>query len=256
MVPAVPNGRAVRPRNDLRQYDDLAGEWWRPGGAFAMLHWLARARAALIPPARRERAVLLDIGCGAGLLAPHVAAKGYQHVGVDLVMSALAQAGDQGIVPVRADAAALPLPDHSVDVVSAGEVLEHVYDLPAVVREACRVLRPGGVFVADTINSTALARLLVVTVAERLPGGAPAGIHDPALFVPPARLVAECARHGVGLRVQGVRPALGRMARWLVTRRGEVPIVPAFSAAVLYQVWGVRRYDPPAGDRRGASTGE
>lgn len=230
----------VRPRNDVRQYDDLAGEWWRPGGVFAMLHWLARARAALIPPARRPGAVLVDVGCGAGLLAPHVAGKGYRHIGVDLVTSALHQAAEHGVVPVRADAAALPLRDGCADVVSAGEVLEHVPDLAGVVREACRVLRPGGLFVADTINATALARLLVVTVAERVPGGAPAGIHDPALFVPPSRLVAECARHGVRLRVRGVRPALGRMVRWSVTRRGEVPIVPTWSTAVLYQALGVR----------------
>jgi 2-polyprenyl-6-hydroxyphenyl methylase / 3-demethylubiquinone-9 3-methyltransferase len=231
----------ARPRNDVGQYDDLVEEWWRPGGVFAMLHWIARARAALIPPADRDGAVLLDVGCGAGLLAPHVAGKGYQHVGVDLVESALAQAAEHGVIPVRGDVTALPLQDGSADVVSAGEVLEHVPNLPALVREACRVLRPGGRFVADTINATALARFLVVTVAERVPGGAPPGIHDPALFVPPARLIALCAEHGVDLRVRGVRPALWRMSRWLMTRRGEVPIVPTWSRAVLYQAWGVRR---------------
>jgi 2-polyprenyl-6-hydroxyphenyl methylase / 3-demethylubiquinone-9 3-methyltransferase len=238
----------VRPRNDVRQYDDLVGEWWRPGGVFAMLHWLAKARAALIPPAGRAGAVLVDVGCGAGLLAPHVAAKGYRHVGVDLVESALGQAAEHGVTPVRADATALPLRSGCADVVSAGEVLEHVPDLPAVVREVCRVLRPGGLFVADTINATALARFLVVTVAERVPGGAPPGIHDPALFVSPSRLAALCAEHGVRLRMRGVRPALWRMSRWLVTRRGEVPIVPTWSRAVLYQAWGIRRPDNAGGE--------
>lgn len=67
---AVSSGVRVLPPNDPRQYDDLAGEWWRPDGAFAMLHWLARARAALVPPAARPDAVLVDLGCGAGLMAP------------------------------------------------------------------------------------------------------------------------------------------------------------------------------------------
>jgi 2-polyprenyl-6-hydroxyphenyl methylase/3-demethylubiquinone-9 3-methyltransferase len=102
------------------------------------------------------------------------------------------------------------------------------------------VLRPGGLLVADTLNATRTARFVAVTVGERIPGGAPAGIHDPALFVPPARLLAECARHGVALRVRGIRPAAGAMLRWLATRRGEVPIVPTRSTAVLYQAWGVR----------------
>src|SRR5690606_35087651 len=134
----------------------------------------------------------------------------------------------------------LPLPDACADVVSAGEIFEHVPDLPAVVREVCRVLRPGGLLVADTVNATALARFLVVTVAERIPGGAPPGIHDPALFVPPARLVDECARLGVAVGVGGRRPAAGPLLRWLVTRRGRVPMVPSRWTAVLYQAWGVR----------------
>jgi 2-polyprenyl-6-hydroxyphenyl methylase/3-demethylubiquinone-9 3-methyltransferase len=230
----------VRPRNDVRQYDDLAGEWWRPGGAFAMLHWIAKARGALIPPARREDAVLVDVGCGAGLLAPHVADKGYRHIGVDLAASALAQAATHGVQVVQGDATALPLPDGCADVVSAGELFEHVTDVRAAVREACRVLRPGGVLVADTLNATRRARFLAVTLGERLPGLAPPGIHDPSLFVHPAMLVAEAAAHGVSLQVRGVKPATGAMLRWLLTRRGEVPIVPSRSAAVLYQAWGVR----------------
>ncbi|MPZ27155.1 MAG: methyltransferase domain-containing protein [Micromonosporaceae bacterium] len=233
----------VRPRNDVRQYDDLADEWWRPGGAFAMLHWLAAARATLVPPARRADAVLVDVGCGAGLLAPHVAGKGYRHVGVDLATSALVQAASHGVRVVCGDATALPLPDRCADVVSAGELFEHVPDLPAVAREVCRVLRPGGVLVADTLNATRTARFVAVTVGERVPGGAPVGIHDPALFVPPARLVAECASHGVALRIRGIRPAALPMLRWLATRRGGVPIVPVRSTAVLYQAWGVRNDD-------------
>lgn len=234
----------VRVRNDPRQYDDLAAEWWRPGGAFTMLHWIAEARAALIPPARRHGAVLVDVGCGGGLLAPYVAGRGYRHVGVDLVASALVQAARRGVTAVRGDATALPLPDACADVVSAGEIFEHVRDLPAAVAEACRVLRPGGLLVADTVNATALARFLVVTVAERIPGGAPPGIHDPALFVPPSRLVGECARHGVTVRVRGLRPATGRLLRWLVTRRGRVPMVPTRLTAVLYQLRGTRAGDP------------
>jgi 2-polyprenyl-6-hydroxyphenyl methylase/3-demethylubiquinone-9 3-methyltransferase len=236
-------GPPVRVRNDPRQYDELAGEWWRPGGAFAMLHWIAEARARLIPPATREGAVLVDVGCGGGLLAPHVAALGYRHVGVDLTTSALQQAAERGVAVLRGDATALPLPDGCADVVSAGEIFEHVPDLPAAVREACRVLRPGGLLVADTVNATALARFLVVTVAERVPGAAPPGIHDPELFVPPARLVDLCARYGVVVRVRGLRPATGPLLRWLVTRRGRVPMVPSRLTAVLYQAWGVRAAD-------------
>ena len=224
-------------RNDLAQYDALATEWWRPDGAFTLLHGLAAARARLVPPAPRRDAVLVDLGCGAGLLAPHI--RGYRHLGVDLVRSALDQAAEHGVSPVRADVTRLPLASGCADVVCAGEIFEHVTDLPAAVAEACRLLRPGGVLLVDTINATALSRFLAVTLAERIDPTI-AGIHDPHLFVNPRVLTGECARHGVRLRVRGLRPAMHQMVRWLLTRRGAVSMVPTWSTAVLYQGRGVR----------------
>jgi 2-polyprenyl-6-hydroxyphenyl methylase/3-demethylubiquinone-9 3-methyltransferase len=222
----------------VRQYDDLVEDWWKPDGPFAALHWLARARARLIPPAPGPEARLLDVGCGGGLLAPHVA--GYRHVGVDLSERALAVAARHGVQPVRADAGALPFADAAFDVVVAGEVLEHVEDLDRVVAEALRVLKPGGVFVCDTINSTLLARVLVVTLGERVPGGPPPACHDPRLFVAPERLRGLCARHGVALRVHGVRPAIGQYVGFLLGRRGRVEMVPTRWLAAVYQGVGVK----------------
>ncbi|GAA0815223.1 methyltransferase domain-containing protein [Spirilliplanes yamanashiensis] len=219
--------------NDPRQYDDLAGEWWRPGGAFEVLHWLAAARARLVPAATRRGALLVDVGCGGGLLAPHLVGKGYRHVGVDLRRAGLEQAAARAALPVQGDAVRLPLRTACADVVVAGEILEHVTDLPGAVAELCRVLRPGGLLVLDTVNATALSRFVIVTVGERLPG-VPRGIHDAALFVDPARLTAECARHGVRLRVRGLRPSASGMVRWLTGRTGG-RIVPSRSTAVLYQ---------------------
>ncbi len=230
-----------RVRNDPAQYDDLAGEWWDPRGTFAMLHWLARARAALVPPASRPGAVLVDMGCGAGLLAPHVAGLGYRLVGVDLTRSALVQAAEHGVTAVQGNAAILPLADGCADVVCAGEILEHVVDLRAAVREACRVLRPGGVLVIDTIAATFLARMLVITVAERIPGAAPPGLHDPALFVDRRLLLSECARHGVRLQLTGLRPSMWSLLRWLRRRQATAEMVRTWSTAVLFQARGTKQ---------------
>ena len=73
-----------------------------------------------------------------------------------------------------------------------------------------------------------------------LPGVAPHGIHDPNLFVDRRVLVDECARHGVVLRTNGLRPQVGAMLRWLATRRGEVRMVPDRITAVLYQGVGTK----------------
>lgn len=231
---------STRARNDIRQYDDLASEWWRPEGRFRGLRWLAEARAALVPPATRDGAVLVDLGCGGGLLAPYLEGKGYAHVGVDLTRSALEQAATHGVRAVQADAVRVPLADGCADVVVVGELLEHVADPSGAVAEACRLLRPDGLLVLDTINATTLARFLAVTVMERMPGGPPRGIHDPNLFVPPRVLVEECLRNGVTLRVRGIRPSVPGMFRFAVTRHGPVRFVPTRTTAVLYQGIGVR----------------
>jgi 2-polyprenyl-6-hydroxyphenyl methylase/3-demethylubiquinone-9 3-methyltransferase len=233
---------SLLPRNDPRQYDELADEWWRPGGGFELLHWLAEARGALVPPAEHPAAILVDAGCGGGLLAPHIDRLGYRHIGVDLRRSGLEQSAARGVTAVTGDVTALPLADGTADVVVAGEILEHVTDLPAAVAELCRVLRPGGLLVLDTVNDTRLGRFVTVTLGERFKA-APMGIHDPELFVDPGELTTECAKHGVRLRVRGLRPSVAGLIRWLFlpTRAGTGPLgrmIPTRSTAVVYQGMG------------------
>ena len=223
--------------NDPELYERLAGQWWRPRGAFMMLHWLAVARARLVPAAR-PGAVLVDLGCGAGLLAPHVT--GYRHIGVDLSETALRQARAHGVEPICADVLAVPLPDGCADVVVAGEIFEHVRDLPGAVAEACRLLRPGGLLVLDSLADTALCRLVAVRLAERV-GLAPRGVHDPALLVDRALLIRECARRGVRLRLRGIRPALLDLLTWPARRGTPVRMVPTTTTAVLFQGAGRKK---------------
>lgn len=239
----MPPATFVRPRNDLAQYDDLEEEWWDPAGAFAALHWLAATRGELIPPAPRPGAKLVDLGCGAGVLAPHVPA-GYEHHGVDLGEAALEQAAAHGVVTHRADVTAVPLEDGFADVVVAGELLEHVPDVEGVVAEAVRLLRPGGTVVLDTIAPGWWAELTLVAIGERVPGGPPPRIHDPALFVAPERLRRAFAGEGMALTLRGLRPSLLDYARFLRERRcgrgREVRFLPVRSLRALYQGWGVK----------------
>jgi 2-polyprenyl-6-hydroxyphenyl methylase/3-demethylubiquinone-9 3-methyltransferase len=237
----------VRPRNDPAQYDDLVGSWWDPAGRFAMLHWISAARARHVPVAVRPGSVLVDVACGGGLLAPHVAGKGHRHVGVELSATAAPLAAQHGVSVLRGDAQRLPLADAVADVVVAGEVLEHVPDLAAAVREACRVLRPGGTLVVDTIADTWYGRFSSITVGERVPGGPPPRLHDPALFVDRDELVRLAAEGGVALRLAGLRPAALDYLRWLGGRRPDVRMVTTRSTAGLFQAWGTKQgVDQPA----------
>ena len=228
-------------RNDPAQYDGLADEWWQGQGGFAALHWLAASRAEHIPPAAGPSAVLVDLACGGGLMAPHVARLGYRHVGVDLGLAGLRVAREHGVAPVRGSVLAVPLADRCADVVVAGEVLEHVADDEQVIAECARLLRPGGTLVIDALPDTWLAGLLLVKIGEHVPGGPPPGIHDPALFVDRERLLAAADRAGLDLRLVGLRPSVRDLVAWRRGRRDVVRMLPVRSTAVVFAGYGTRR---------------
>ncbi|MEV7792144.1 methyltransferase domain-containing protein [Streptomyces sp. NPDC087512] len=228
----------------ISDYDGLADQWWDPRGALAPLGWIARARADFVPAAGHERARLLDIACGGGLFGPHAVAKGYRAVGVDLSELSLREALRHGFDEVvRADVVDLPFDDASFDVVTAGQCLEHVPDPYTVVAEACRVLRPKGTLVVDTIADTGVARFVSITLAENVPiaGRPPRGTHDHRLFVNRDRLTRAAREHGVELRLVGLRPRMRDMARYAVGRLDEVRMVRTRSTSVLYLGTGTKK---------------
>jgi 2-polyprenyl-6-hydroxyphenyl methylase/3-demethylubiquinone-9 3-methyltransferase len=213
-------------RNDPAQYDQLVDEWWRPSGEFAALHWLAASRAEHIPPAEGSDAVLVDLACGGGLMAPYVGPLGYRHVGVDIGLRGLELARAHGVTPVRGSVLAVPLADGCADVVLAGEILEHVEDDVAVLAECARLLRPGGLLLLDTLAATRLSVLINVHLLERLPGGPPRGLHDPALFVDRRALLEAAERFGLDLRLLGLRPSMREAIAWKFGRRDLVTMKP------------------------------
>ena len=96
---------------------------------------------------------VLDLGCRSGALTRHFL-EGNEVVGLDVDRAALAKAEALGIEPVKADVEQpLPFADASFDAVVAGELLEHLQLPEALVAEALRVLRPGGVLVGSVPNA-------------------------------------------------------------------------------------------------------
>lgn len=109
--------------------------------------------AAYLAPHLRPGLSLLDLGCGPGTLtidlARHVAPG--RVVGVDasgeVLEDARARAAEAGVDVelVQGDVYALDLPDDAFDVVHAHQLLQHLSDPVAALREMRRVARPGGI---------------------------------------------------------------------------------------------------------------
>jgi SAM-dependent methyltransferase len=99
----------------------------------------------LLPPPGR---LTLDVGCGEGRLARDLKELGHKVRAFDAspALVEAARAADASLDVINADAAALPLDDRASDLVVSFMVLMNVDDLEGVVREAARVLEPGGRF--------------------------------------------------------------------------------------------------------------
>jgi 2-polyprenyl-6-hydroxyphenyl methylase / 3-demethylubiquinone-9 3-methyltransferase len=210
--------------NDLTIYDTLAESWWQAGSQLHMLARMNPARFAYFDPIveRWQGRRVLDLGCGGGLTIVCLAQRGATVVGVDLSRASLRVAschtrGDRHPASVFACARAesLPFVDASFDVVWCTDVLEHLPDLPTAIAQIARVLKPGGLFLYDTINRTWLSRLLVIWFWEYLAGLAPRGTHDWRLFIRPREL--HCLLTHYGMRCGAIR---GMLPIWLAPRQG------------------------------------
>jgi len=216
-------------------YDRDAAQWWSDESHLALLHCLNPARVRYLLEVLRPGCTLLDIGCGGGLLSEVLAAQGFRVCGIDpsagSIEAARRHADETGldIAYHVGTGERLPFDGESFDAVCCCDVLEHVDDLDEVVGEAARVLRPGGVFVYDTINRTWLSWLLMVKLVQDWLEVAPKGLHAWEKFIKPGELAAKLERHGVqSRRVVGLSPPLDplssirRLGAFRKLRRGEL----------------------------------
>ena len=187
---------------DIGSFQQHGSAFWDVQGPYRTLHQINPARLQFV-----ERFVVLsglrvlDVGCGGGILSEALAERGASVLGIDLAESALqaAEAHRAGqAVEYRLESSRETAARGEVfDVVTCMEMLEHVADPAAVLRDIHALLKPGGWAFFSTINRTFKARLGAVYAAEYLLHLVPQGTHQYDWFIKPEELSRMAERAGL-----------------------------------------------------------
>jgi len=128
-------------------WQQSAAEWIRWARSPRLDHAFWRmnlpALMSLLPPPRGRT---LDVACGEGRVARELKERGYEVQGIEgsQALADAAREADPDFEVTLGDAAAMPFPDAHFDLAVASLCLMNMDDMPAVLSEIARVLRPGG----------------------------------------------------------------------------------------------------------------
>jgi len=181
---------------EVDKFEKLASRWWDRESEFKPLHEINPLRLGYIDTvAGLAGKSVLDVGCGGGILAESMAARGAQVTGIDMGQAPLEVARlhllesglhvDYRQVPAEQLAEEMP---GRFDVVTCMEMLEHVPDPGSVITACATLVRPGGHVFFSTINRNPKAYLFAIVGAEYVLRLLPKGTHDFAKFIRPSEL--------------------------------------------------------------------
>ncbi|UJF24604.1 bifunctional 2-polyprenyl-6-hydroxyphenol methylase/3-demethylubiquinol 3-O-methyltransferase UbiG [Suttonella sp. R2A3] len=180
---------------DIDTFDQHGHQFWDEKGPYRTLHEINPARLAFI---RRyidpAHTTMLDIGCGGGILAESLTQAGAKVHGIDLSASVLEAAKTHAAEQMleidyrQCSSSDCVANDEQYDHITCMEMLEHVVDPAAVIRDIATLLKPGGYAFFSTLNRGLKSWLGAIVAAEYLTGIVPRGTHRHDWFITPAEL--------------------------------------------------------------------
>ncbi|MDH4021861.1 MAG: bifunctional 2-polyprenyl-6-hydroxyphenol methylase/3-demethylubiquinol 3-O-methyltransferase UbiG [Gammaproteobacteria bacterium] len=193
---------------EIAHFSRLASRWWDPNGEFRTLHVLNPVRLDWVDDvAGLPEKMVVDVGCGGGLLSEAMARRGAKVTGIDMSADSLAIARLHLLesAPLHVDYREMTAEDlaaqspHAFDIVTCMELLEHVPDPQLLVRSCAALLAPGGSLLFSTINRTPAAFATAILGAEYLTRLVPRGTHHYEQLIRPSELDSWARQAGLHL---------------------------------------------------------
>jgi len=193
---------------EIEKFSALAHRWWDPNSEFKPLHQINPLRLDYIDRLAAVRGKkTLDVGCGGGILAEALAARGAEVTGIDMAEKPLKVAQlhllesgrkvDYRLTAIETLADEMP---GAFEVVTCMEMLEHVPDPTSTIAACARAAKPGAWLFFSTLNRNPKSYLFAIIGAEYVLKLLPKGTHEYAKFIRPSELTTWC-------RAAGLQPA-------------------------------------------------
>ena len=183
-------------QNEVNKFAEIAERWWDPTGDFKPLHVINPLRANYInKKSPIDGLKVLDVGCGGGLLAEALDAKGAKVTAIDVTdanievakLHAKKMQVDINYRLITAEDLAKK-ESKSYDVVSCLEVIEHVPDPGQLIKACADLLKPGGHMFLSTLNRNPRSFVTAIVGAEYIFNILPKGTHEWSKFIKPSEL--------------------------------------------------------------------
>jgi 2-polyprenyl-6-hydroxyphenyl methylase/3-demethylubiquinone-9 3-methyltransferase len=182
---------------EVAKFEAMSTRWWDKEGEFKPLHDLNPARLAYIMQRANgiENKLILDVGCGGGILSESMAHEGANVTGIDMGEANLTIAkmhlyeSDEKVTyqKITVEQLAEEKPGQ-FDVVTCLEMLEHVPDPASIIAACKKLVKPDGDVFFSTVNRNAKSYAMAIIGAEYIMKLLPKGTHDFKKFIRPSEM--------------------------------------------------------------------
>ncbi|MFT6836245.1 MAG: 2-polyprenyl-6-hydroxyphenyl methylase/3-demethylubiquinone-9 3-methyltransferase [Francisellaceae bacterium] len=184
-------------QKEIEKFSALSHRWWDKEGEMKALHDINPLRMDFIKKniADINNKLVLDIGCGAGILTESLAQAGAKTTGIDLAedsidiakLHALESNSDIDYQTISVENFA-ESHKNIFDVITCMEMLEHVPDPSSIVSACISMLKPNGYIFLSTLNRNLKSYMMAILGAEYFLKIIPKGTHQYDRFIKPSEM--------------------------------------------------------------------